>query len=63
MKEEIEKAGLGLNIQETKVMTLGPITSWQVNGGENGNSDRFLPSWASLWMVTVAMKLKDTCSL
>ena len=33
MKEEIEKAGLRLNIQETKVMTFGPITSWQVNGG------------------------------
>ena len=52
--KEGEKAGLKLNIQKTK-MTSGPLTSWQIR----------LSSWApkSLWMVTAAMKLKDTCSL
>ena len=40
MKEESEKAGLKLNIQKTKIMVSGPITSWQVDGGNNGNSDR-----------------------
>ena len=41
MKEESEKAGLKLNIQKTKVMASGPSTSWQIDGGNNGNSDRF----------------------
>ena len=40
MKEESEKAGLKLNIQKTKIMASGPITSWQIDGGNNGNSDR-----------------------
>ena len=40
MKEESEKAGLKLNIQKTKIMVSGPITSWQVDGGNNGHSDR-----------------------
>ena len=46
-------------------MASGPVTSWQVDGGNNGNSDRLYFSWAlkSLQMVTAAMKLKDTCSL
>ena len=39
MKEESEKVGLKLNIQKTKIMASGPITSWQI-GGETGNSDR-----------------------
>ena len=39
VKEESEKAGLQFNIQKTKIMAFGPITSWQVDGGENGNSD------------------------
>ena len=39
VKEESEKAGLKLNIQKTKVMASGPITSWQIDGGNNGNSD------------------------
>ena len=58
MKEESEKAGLTLNIQKTKIMASGPITSWQIDG----NSDR-LVSWApeSLQMVTAAWKLKDSC--
>ena len=45
VKEESEKAGLKLNIQKVKVMTSGPITSWQIDGGKNGNSDRLF-SWA-----------------
>ena len=54
-KEENEKAGLNLNIEKTKIMASGPLTSWQIR----------LFSWApkSLWMMTAAMKLKDTCSL
>ena len=39
-KEESEKAGLKLNIQKTKIMILGPITSWHLDGGNNGNSER-----------------------
>ena len=38
--KEGEKAGLKLNIQKTKIMASGPITSWQIDGGNNGNSDR-----------------------
>ena len=41
VKEESEKAGLKLNIQKTKIMEFGPITSWQIRWGKNGNSDRF----------------------
>ena len=41
VKEESEKAGLKLNIQRTKIMAHGPITSWQTDGEKNGNSDRF----------------------
>ena len=40
MKEESEKVGLKLNIQKTKIMASGPITSWQIGGGNNGNSER-----------------------
>ena len=40
VKEESEKSGLKLNIQKTKIMASGPITSWQIDGGKNGNSDR-----------------------
>ena len=40
VKEESEKAGLKLNIQKTKIMASGPITSWQIDGGKIGNSDR-----------------------
>ena len=66
VKEKSEKAGLKLNIQKTKIMASGPITSWQIDGEtmETGNSDRLF-SWApkSLQMVTAARKLKDACSL
>ena len=41
VKEEGEKVGLKLNIQKTKIMASGPITSWQIDGETNGNSDRF----------------------
>ena len=65
VKEESEKAGLKLSIQKTKVMAFGPITSQQIDGEKNWNSDRlyFLELQKSLWMVMTAMKLKDTCSL
>ena len=58
VKEESEKARLKLNIQKTKVMASGPITSWQMDGENSENSDRLF-SWApkSLWMVTPAMIL------
>ena len=64
VKEESEKAGLKLNIQKTKTMASGPITSWQTDGeiGETVADFIFLAS-KSLQMVTVAMKLKDICSL
>ena len=42
MKEESEKAGLKCNIQKTKIMASGPITSWQIKGGKSRGSDRFL---------------------
>ena len=64
VKEESEKVGLKLNIQKTKIMASGPITSWQIYG-KAGNTVTDFIFWApkSLQMVTAAMKLKDTCSL
>ena len=64
VKEESEKVGLKLNIQKTKIMASGPITSWQVDG-EQWKQWLALFFWApkSLQMVTAAMKLKDTYSL
>ena len=64
VKEESEKVGLKLNIQKTKIMASGPITSWQINGETVENNGRLF-SWApkSLQMVTAAMQLKDTCCL
>ena len=41
VKEESEKTGLKVNIQKTKIMSSVPITSWQIDGGKNGNNDRF----------------------
>ena len=63
VKEESEKVSLKLNIQETKVMASGPITSWELDG--ETVSDFTLEGGApkSLQMVTVAMKLKDAYSL
>ena len=61
VKEESEKVGLKLNIQKTKIMASGPITSWDIDG----ETVRlyFLGAPKSLQMVTAAMKLKDTYSL
>ena len=62
VKEESEKVGLKPNIQKTKIMATGPITSWLIDG-KTGNSDRLYLAPKSLHMVTAAMKWKDTCSL
>ena len=64
VKEEW-KSWLKLNIQKTKIMASGPITSWQIDGENSGNSVRLLFYGApkSLQMVTAAMKLKDAYSL
>ena len=64
VKEVSEKVGLKLNIQKTKIMASGPITSWQIVG-ETVESVADLFFWApkSLQMVTAAMKLKDAYSL
>ena len=64
VKEKSEKVGLKLNIQKSKIMASGPITSWQIDGETVETVTDFI-SWGSksLHMVTAAMKLKDTCSL
>ena len=61
VKEEIEKAGLKLNIQKTKIIASSPITSWQVDGETMETVTDFILG-GSLQMVTTAMKLKDSCS-
>ena len=65
VKEECEKAGLKLNIQKTKIIASGPITSWQIDGEKMEIVKDFSFSWAakSMWMVTVATKLNDASSL
>ena len=64
VKEESEKVGLKLNIQKTKIMASGPITSWKIDGATVETvSDFILGAPKSLQMVITAMKLKDTCSL
>ena len=66
VREESEKAGLKLNIQKTKIMASGPITSWEIDGKKwTMETVKTLFSWAPklLQMVTTAMKLKDVCSL
>ena len=64
VKEESEKVGLKLNIQKTKIMASGPITSWQIDGETVGTmSDFILGAPKSLQMVTAAIKLKDAYSL
>ena len=64
VKEESEKDGLKLNIQETKVMASGPITSWQIDGETMETvTDFILGAPKSLRMVTAAMKVKDACFL
>ena len=61
VKEESEKVGLKLNIQKTKIMASGPITSWQIDGEAMETvTDYFFEAPKSLQVVTAAMKLKDT---
>ena len=64
VKEESEKVGLKFNIQKTKIMASGPITSWQIDG-EIVETVTDCIFWVpkSLQMVTAAIKLKDTCYL
>ena len=64
VKKKSEKAGLKLNIQKMKIMTSGPITSWQIDGETMETvRDFILGAPKSLQMVTADMKLKGTCSL
>ena len=65
VREDNEKVGLKLNIQKTKIMASGPITSWEIDGETVEMVSEFLFFWApkSLQMVTAAMKLKDAYSL
>ena len=64
VKEESEKVGLKLNIQKTKIMASGPITSWQIYGETVQTvADFIFGAPKSLQMVTAAMKLKNTYSL
>ena len=64
VKEESEKVGLKLNIQKTKTMAYGPITSWQIDGETVETvSDYFFGAPKSRHMVIAAMKLKDAYSL
>ena len=63
VKEESEKVGLKVNIQKTKIMASGPITSWQIDGETMETVTSFLGAPKSLQMVTAAMKLKYACSL
>ena len=61
VKEESEKVGLKLNIQKTKIMASGPVTSWQIDG--ETVADFIFGAPKSLQMVTAAMKLKDAYSV
>ena len=64
VKEESEKVGLKLNIQKTKIMVSGPITSWQIDGETVETlADFIFLGPKSLQLVTTALKLKDACSL
>ena len=64
VKEKSEKFGLKLNIQKTKIMASGPITSWQIDGKQGKQGETlFWGAPKSLRMVIEAMKLKDACSL
>ena len=63
VKEESEKVGLKLNIQKTKIMTSGPITSWQKDGETVATVTDFILGGSKIMqMVIAAMKLTDTCS-
>jgi len=59
VKVESEKVGLKLNIQKTKIMASGPITSWEIDGETVETVSDFIFLGSKIQMVTVAMKLKD----
>ena len=64
VKKESEKVGLKLNVQKSKIMASGPITSWQIDGETMETvTDFIFLAPKSLQMVTAAMNLKDACSL
>ena len=63
VKEESEKVDIKLNIQKTKIMAFGPITSWEIDGETKQCQTLFWGAPKSLQMVTAAMKLKDAYSL
>ena len=65
VKQESEQVGLKFNIQKTKIMASGPIITWPIDGEKMETVTDFtcLVSKISLWMLTVAMKLEDSCSL
>ena len=63
VKKESEKVGLKLNIQKTKVMASGPITSWQIDGETMETVRDFIFLSSKITALTAAMKLKDVCSL
>ena len=63
VKEESEKFNLKLNIQKTKIMASGSITTWQIDGGTMETVRLYLGASKSLQMVTEAVKLKDACCL
>ena len=63
VKEESEKAGLKLSIQKSKIMASSPITSWQIDGETMETVTEFISAPKSPQMVTLALKLKDSCSL
>ena len=63
VKVESEKVGLKLNIQKTKIMASGPITSWQIDRETMETVTDFIFGRSKITAITVAMKLKDACSL
>ena len=66
VKEESEKVGLKLNIQKTRIVTSGPITSWQIDGETVETMADFISGGSKItadFMLTTAMKLKGACSL
>ena len=66
VKEESEEAGFKLNIQKTKIIVSGPITSWHIDGGTMETVTDVFIGWGtpkSLLVATAAIKLKDACSL
>ena len=63
VKEESEKVGLKFNIQKTKIMASGPITSWEIDGETVETVSDYFGAPKSLQIVTAALKLKDACCL